>query len=93
MSPSTAPVQKAPSVVTVIAQAQGPTTSRIRAKPQVQPSPCIQAALRSQIHSAIRVSAATRGPMGPLSRIDAAIPAQNTARVPTPAIASPLPAA
>ncbi len=83
-----APVQKPPSVVTVMAQAHGPTTRRTRAIPQVQPMPPIQAALRSQPQSASIARAATSGPIGPFSRMEAAMAAQNTQRVPALAIAS-----
>ncbi len=89
MSPTTAPVQKAPSVATVTARAQGPTTSSTRAIPQVQPSSFSQAAFRSQPQRQRTVRAATIGPIGPFNRMESAIPTQNKVLVPRPATAWP----
>ncbi len=93
MSPITAPDQKAPSVATVTAMAQGPTINSTRTAPQVQPRSFSQGARRSQIHRAAMARNTTIGPIGPLIRIDRARLSQNSALVPLPAIASPLLAA
>ncbi len=82
MSPITAPVQNEPSVATVTAIAQGPTTSRTSPRPQDQPRLPSHGARRSLIQRAAMVRAATIGPIGPFNSIDRARPSQNSTRVP-----------